>query len=160
MSALVPAVILAVAAVFFVLYPILSGREAPMERETGELTEAQHRKNVALLALRDIEYDFHAGKLDEVDYRALRQQISSEALEALDVEEAEWRAQSGEAPAEGAGDVAGQAGAAKGNVESEIAALRASIREGTVCTHCGHPNPRGSRYCGDCGAALPIAKVG
>ncbi len=159
MSALVPAVILAVAAVFFVLYPILSGREAPMDRETGELTEAQHRKNVALLALRDIEYDFHAGKLDEVDYRALRQQISSEALEALDVEEAEWRAQSGQAPAEGIGTVAGQLGVTK-DVESEIAALRASIREGTVCTHCGHPNPRGSRYCGDCGAALPIAKAG
>jgi cytochrome c-type biogenesis protein CcmI len=154
MSALIPAIVLAVAAVFFVLYPVLSGREAPMEREESELTEAQHRKNVALLALRDIEYDYHAGKLDDADYRTLRQQISAEALEALDAEEAERlgrnRASAG----------AGASAVERAGIEAEIAALRASIREGTVCTHCGHPNPRGSRYCGDCGAALPIARVG
>jgi cytochrome c-type biogenesis protein CcmI len=154
MSALVPAIVLAVAAVFFVLYPVLSGREAPMEREESELTEAQHRKNVALLALRDIEYDYHAGKLDDADYRTLRQQISAEALDALNAEETERvgriRASRGE----------GESAAERAGIEAEIAALRASIREGTVCTHCGHPNPRGSRYCGDCGAALPVAKVG
>ena len=153
MSALVPAIVLAVAAVFFVLYPVLSGREAPMELEESELTEAQHRKNVALLALRDIEYDYHAGKLDDADYRALRQQISSEALEALDEEEAERLGRSRASQGEGTASE-------RADIEAEIAALRASIREGTVCTHCGHPNPRGSRYCSDCGAALPIAKAG
>jgi cytochrome c-type biogenesis protein CcmI len=154
MSALVPAIVLAVAAVFFVLYPVLSGREALMEREEGELTEAQHRKNVALLALRDIEYDYHAGKLDDADYRAMRQQISAEALEALDAEESERLGRSRASRGEG-GSASEEA-----DIEAEIAALRASIREGTVCAHCGHPNPRGSRYCGDCGAALPIAKAG
>jgi cytochrome c-type biogenesis protein CcmI len=154
MSALVPAIILAVAAVFFVLYPVLSGREAPMDREEGELTEAQHRKNVALLALRDIEYDYHAGKLDDADYHALRQQISAEALSALDAEEAERVGRSRASRGEG------ESAAERADIEAEIAALRASIREGTVCTHCGHPNPIGSRYCGDCGAALPIAKAG
>jgi hypothetical protein len=51
-----------------------------------ELTDVQHRKRMALLALRDVEYDFHAGKLDEVDYRALKAQVSAEALAALDDE--------------------------------------------------------------------------
>jgi cytochrome c-type biogenesis protein CcmI len=153
MSALVPAIVLAVAAVFFVLYPVLSGREAPMEREESELTEAQHRKNIALLALRDIEYDYHAGKLDDADYKSLRQQISSEALDALDAEETERLGRS--RASQGAGTASEQA-----DIEAEIAALRASIREGTVCTHCGHPNPRGSRYCADCGAALPMVKAG
>ena len=124
-----------------------------MEREENELTEAQHRKNVALLALRDIEYDYHAGKLDDADYQALRQQISSEALEALDEEEAERLGRTWASQGEGTASE-------RADIEAEIAALRASIREGTVCTHCGHPNPRGSRYCGDCGAALPMVKAG
>ncbi len=149
MSALIPGVILALAAVFFVLYPILAGREASMEWDEGELTEAQHRRNVALLALRDVEYDFHAGKLDEADYLALKGQLSSEALSAIDEEEAERTAR------ESAEVVEREA---PGDVEAEIAALRASIREGVVCPQCGHPNPRGSRFCGDCGSALPHLK--
>lgn len=152
MSALIPGVLLALAAVFFVLYPIVAGREASMEWADEELTEAQHRRNVALMALRDVEYDFHAGKLDEADYLALKQQISSEALEAIDEEEAEWLARQEAAGA--------QAGASTetgvpADLEAEIAALRTSIREGVVCPQCGHPNPRGSRFCGDCGSALP-----
>lgn len=147
MSVVIPAVFLALAAVFFVLYPILAGREASLEQEDQELTEAQHRKNVALLALRDVEYDYHAGKLDEEDYVALKREISAEALQALDEEEAEWLAR----------EAAKEFGAASvpDEVEAEIAALRASIREGVVCTQCGHPNPSGSKFCGDCGAALP-----
>ena len=152
MSALIPGVLLALAAVFFVLYPIVGGLEASMDWDEEELTESQHRRNVALLALRDVEYDFHAGKLDEADYRALKQEISAEALEAIDEEEAEWVARqaalgvnAGEVGREGAPDA----------IEAEIAALRASIRDGIVCPQCGHPNPQGSRFCGDCGSALP-----
>ncbi|MEX2294677.1 MAG: zinc-ribbon domain-containing protein [Gemmatimonadota bacterium] len=156
MSVLIPAVILAIAVVFFVLYPVVVGEWAPMNRDVDELTETQHRKRIALLALRDVEYDFHAGKLDESDYLRLKREISSEALQALDSEEAEWVAQAGAREAGGA-QPSGEAAAPMGseNVEAEIAALRASIREGMVCPHCGHPNSRGSRFCGDCGSALP-----
>lgn len=125
-----------------------------MERYEEELTEAQHRRNVALLALRDVEYDFHAGKLDSRDYRRLKQEISTEALRAIDEEEAEWLAKEAvdELGAAGEDHVRGDARSA---LEAEIAALRASIREGVICPQCGHPNPKGSRFCGDCGSGLP-----
>ncbi len=160
MSALIPGVILALAAVFFGLYPIISGREASMEWDEEELTEAQHRRNVALLALRDVEYDFHAGKLDATDYQRLKQEISSEALRAIDEEEAEWLAKEAvgqlAAEAEGQDEVEGEdTGDSRSALEAEIAALRASIREGLICPQCGHPNSKGSRFCGDCGAGLP-----
>lgn len=149
MSVLIPGVILAFAAVFFVLHPIVTRREAPMDIVEEELTEAEHRRDVALLALRDVEYDFLAGKLDEADYLKLKQDLSSEALSAIDAEEEEWRSGRGtDGTAPGVSGLTAQ-------VEAEIAALRASIREGAVCSHCGHPNPSGSRFCGDCGAALP-----
>lgn len=148
MNVVIPAIFLALAAVFFVLYPILAGREASLDQDDQELTDAQHRKNQALMALRDVEYDFHAGKLDREDYLGLKREISAEALQAIDEEEAEWLAR------EAAKEFGGAPGVPD-DVEAEIAALRTSIREGVVCPQCAHPNPRGSKFCGDCGSALP-----
>jgi hypothetical protein len=160
MTVLIPAVLLAIAVVFFVLYPVVAGESAPMGRDDEELTEAQHRKRTALLALRDVEYDFHAGKLDETDYVRLKGQVAAEALEAIDVEEAEWAdREAARAAASGAPDAGASIVKASAEVEAEIAALRASIREGMICPHCGHPNPRGSRFCGDCGSALPQVRA-
>ncbi len=136
------AVLLTVGAVALIFHPLLTGASAPLEASAEDLTDAQHRKRMALLALRDVEYDFHAGKLDETDYRALKAQASAEALSALD-DEAQGAMASG-----------------RPDVEAEIAALRATLREGTVCPHCAHPNPRGSRFCGECGAALARADSG
>lgn len=136
------AVLLTLAAVGAILHPLLTGASAPLEATDEELTDVQHRKRMALLALRDVEYDFHAGKLDENDYRALKAQVSAEALAALDEEALEMA---------GTGHRGGKGAAA---VEAEIAALRASIRQGVICTQCGHPNPRGSRFCAECGAAV------
>jgi cytochrome c-type biogenesis protein CcmI len=159
MSVLIPAVLLAIAVVFFVLYPVVMGEFAPMTRDEDELTETQHRKRVALLALRDVEYDFHAGKLDETDYLRLKKDISAEALQALDTEEAEWAAQDAARAQSGAeGSPGATPPKASDTIEAEIASLRASIREGVICPQCGHPNPRGSRFCGDCGSALPQAR--
>jgi cytochrome c-type biogenesis protein CcmI len=152
-------IVLATLVVFWVLYPVVAGQEAPMERDDEELTEAQHRKRVALFALRDVEYDYHAGKLDEEDYLKMKREISSEALEALDAEEAEWAEREGRkaalAAARGAeGSEADEVGGRDSGVEDEIQALRDSLREGVVCRECGQPSPRGSRFCGECGSAL------
>ena len=164
MSILFPAILLAVAVVFFVLHPVAVGLQAPMDAEEEEFTNAQHRKKVTLLALRDVEYDFQAGKLDEADYVQMKRELAEEALDAIDREEAEWRVREG-ARNGGARVVGGNGGGAdsaggRGAIEQEIAALRASIREGVVCSLCAHPNPRGSRFCGDCGAALPAGSGG
>jgi hypothetical protein len=151
-STLILALLLAGGTVFLILQPLLTGESAPMERDDDELTDAQHRKRIALLGLRDVEYDFHAGKLDEDDYRALKAQVSAEALAALDDEARELATAAGRSGGSGA-----RASAAQADVEAEIAALRASIRHGVICTQCGHPNPRASRFCGECGAAVSAA---
>ena len=142
MSTLLLALLLAGGAVFLILEPLLTGESAPTERDDDELTDAQHRKRIALLGLRDVEYDFHAGKLDEDDYRSQKAKLSAEALEAMDLE-------LGEAQERGA------RGRARAEVEAEIAALRTSLREGVVCGQCGELNSRSARFCGSCGAALP-----
>lgn len=130
-------VLLAGLTVAWVLLPLLLGQEAPMEPDDAIMGEAQHRRRIALLSLRDVEYDYLAGKLDEADYRAMKLEISSEALSALD---------------EASGSEGGEPTA---DLEAEIEAMRQSLRDGLVCSACAHPNPRGARFCASCGAALP-----
>lgn len=133
--ALLGALLLVAAVVLFILLPVARGQHASLAREDDELTDTEARRRVTLLALRDVEYDYHTGKLDEADYLALRKELSSEALAALRAAE--------EDPA--APDL---------DVEAEIAAVRAGLESGTTCGACGHRNPEGSRFCAACGRAL------
>ena len=124
---------LTLAVVLFLLVPILQGKEAPLHRDEDEPTEAEASRRVALLALRDVEYDYATGKLNDEDYRRLKGQLAHDALGALRAEE------------KGEGDEP---------LEEEIAALRRQIREGALCARCGRANPARSRFCGGCGLPL------
>ncbi|MCH1571646.1 MAG: zinc ribbon domain-containing protein [Longimicrobiales bacterium] len=136
-------VLVAAAVVLFILQPLVRGIHASLERDDDELTETEARKRVALLALRDVEYDFLAGKLDEDDYRSLKSELTAEALAALEADEA--------SKAGGAGDEA---------LEAEIARLREALNSGTPCSSCSYSNADGSRFCSACGHALAEAVAG
>lgn len=129
--------------VFLILQPILSGVYAPLQGEGQEPTEAQFRKRVSLLQLRDAEYEYAMGKLGEEDYQALRNEISAEALTAIRAEEAEAETDPGSFQ-----------GVTDAELEEEIAAVRARLSGGVFCSACGNPNPAGSRFCGECGEAI------
>ncbi len=130
------ALLLIGAVVLFILQPLVRGEWASLDRERDELTDVEARRRVTLLALRDVEYDYHTGKLDEGDYQELRRELSAEALEAL--EAAQRDAESDEID----------------TLEAEIAAVREGLRGGTVCPDCGHRNPAASRFCAGCGVRL------
>ena len=135
--------------VFYVLHPVLTGTAAPLRREESEQTEAEARKRVALLGLRDVEYDYATGKLDDTDYRELRSELATEALEAMEAEESV-----GEGEAED-GDRGGYPAARSlDELEEEIARYRAALREGILCPSCRHLNDAGSRFCARCGSTL------
>ena len=127
------------AVLLFILQPVVKGLHASLERDDDELTETEARKRVALLALRDVEYDFLAGKLDEEDYRSLKSELTAEALAALEADETA-RSEGGREP--------------DADIEDEIARIRAGLQAGFVCGDCGFSNEPGSRYCSSCGHAL------
>ncbi len=127
------------AVVLFILQPVVRGIHASLERGDDELTETEARKRVALLALRDVEYDFLAGKLDEEDYRSLKSDLTAEALAALAADEAA----KAHAP-----------GLIEDDLEVEIARIRDGLRSGSACPACTYANEEGSRFCSACGQAL------
>jgi hypothetical protein len=134
--------LVAAAVVLFIIQPVAKGIHASLEREDDEMTDTEARKRVALLALRDVEYDFLAGKLDEEDYRSLKSELTAEALAALEADDAAKTAE-GAAPADF--DV---------DLEAEIAAIRQGFRDGAACPDCSYTNEAGSRFCSACGRAL------
>jgi hypothetical protein len=141
---IVGALLLVGLTVFLILQPIISGNGAPLGSSVQEPSEAQFKKRVSLLQLRDAEYEFAMGKLGEEDYQALKNEISAEALDAIREEKAEA--------------VRTDAGMFEGptdhDLEAEIASVRSRLTNRIYCSECGYPNPSGSRFCGDCGGPL------
>jgi cytochrome c-type biogenesis protein CcmI len=149
MSVVIGAVLLVAAVVLYILQPMLSGQRASLHRELDEPTEAESRRRVTLLALRDVEYDYATGKLDEADYKRLKRELAAEALAALDQADAEAAAGPAAAPPE---------------LEEEIARVRGGLESGTTCAVCGSGNETGSLFCSYCGSPLvgggPAPKAG
>lgn len=131
--------LVALAIVFFIVQPVAKGLHVSLERDDDELTETEARKRVALLALRDVEYDYLAGKLDDEDYRSLKGELTAEALAALEADETAR---------------AGRSGDASAALEAEIADMRVGIKSARFCSDCGAENESGSRFCSSCGHAL------
>ncbi len=138
MTLIAGAVLLAAAVVLFLLQPLVSGRRASLHRELDEPTEAESRRRVTLLALRDVEYDYATGKLGDEDYQSLRRELAAEALTALAAVEAE----------------SNEGGDATPGLEEDIARLRGGLASGSTCAMCGSGNATESRFCAYCGAAL------
>lgn len=151
--AFIAAILLAGGVVLYVLLPVLTGESAPLDRLDDEATEEDARRRVTLLALRDVEYDYVTGKLDERDYQSLRREISTEALEAMD-----RSASASEARRSASGGVATRQ--AERALEAEIRELRRGLKTGGLCPGCGAALVSGGRFCGQCGQALPAAPPG
>jgi hypothetical protein len=63
------------------LIPARNGRR--LEEDLPEQERWRRRKDEALAAIRDAEFDQHLGKLSGEDYRELRARLEAQALEAM-----------------------------------------------------------------------------
>ena len=82
----VAAALVGLLALWFVLRPLLIPAQpaAPIEEP---IDPEETPKGVALLALKEIEFDRETGKLSDADYQMLKEKYTAEALAALRAEE-------------------------------------------------------------------------
>jgi hypothetical protein len=117
------ALLLGALVLWVVLEPLYRpGAVAPAFEEPEDPEET--RRGIALLALKEIDFDRATGKLSDADYEFLRQRYTVEALQAIKEEEG---------------------GAASGG-GSAVASLR--------CTACGAEPAPDARFCSECGTPL------
>lgn len=130
--ALVAGTLLAVGALAFVLYPLFFDAGPPREVAIGA-----HRawsEDLAVAALREIEFDRATGKLSDADYAQLKEQYTREALASMRRSEI--------------------VGAPRKDDEVE-AAIRAYRAQRPQCADCGPRPEPDAIFCSNCGRYLP-----
>jgi hypothetical protein len=127
--------VLAVGALAFVLYPLffeLPGRRtAPAPTGQSGLSD-----DLAVAALREIEFDRATGKLSDADYVQLKERYTREALQHM----------RREAPLGGV--------AAAGTDDRVEAAIRAYRAQQPTCAVCGPRPESDAAFCSECGRYL------
>ena len=82
-AALVLGALLAAAAVFFVARPLLGKDDDRMVEPPPERLDLEERRDRALAALKELEFDHRTGKISDEDYRAQVGPLRRRAAEAL-----------------------------------------------------------------------------
>lgn len=130
-TALVLGTILALAVLAFVLAPLVT--DAKRNSIAHSALRAPHSSDLAIAALREIEFDRATGKLSDADYASLRERYANEALMAM---------RSSISPAPASADP----------VEAAVRAYRAAH---ATCVRCGIRPEADAIYCSNCGGFLP-----
>lgn len=134
-GALVIGTLLAIGALAFVLYPLFFDVPTTRHVVTRTAEGKTWSDDVAVAALREIEFDRATGKLSDADYAQLKEQYTRQALARM--------RSSGDEPT-------------TGTAEDEVeAAIRAYRQAHPSCQRCG-PRPESDAvFCSSCGLYLP-----
>lgn len=86
-----------------------------------------------LMALRDLDFDFQLGKINEEDYRTARMMLMWEAAVVLQAQDRQDEALDAE-------------------IEAQVQSLRALKMDHPTCRRCNSPLRSGARFCSSCGS--------
>jgi len=139
-AALVVGTLLAIGALAFVLHPLFFDPPSARRIMPRAVDGSAWTDDVAVAALREIEFDKATGKLSETDYALLKEQYTRQAL-------ARMRA------SEGVGT--GVRGASTGDDDEVEAAIRAYRQAHPSCDQCGPRPETDAVFCSNCGRYLP-----
>ncbi len=161
------AVGLSAVAIYFAIAPLLKPGKATLLLEDDKLTELLERKDTTLKAIKDLEFDYRVGKIDEEDYQRMDQRLRRQAIGLIQQIEKLAPASSGvddqietmvarmrkvptatPIPA----TVAVAAAAGNGRAQKSATPQQAAAR---FCTNCGEQVETGHKFCAHCGT--PVA---
>ena len=148
MLALAVGTLLVVAALAYVLYPLVFASAVSSTRMSPRATRVRETGDEdAIVALREIEFDRATGKLSDADYADLKTRYTQRALDAM---------RSGDASAANATTGAAPTSATDA-AEAAVLAIRARLRS---CARCGPRPEPDAIYCSNCGAYLDVKCAG
>jgi hypothetical protein len=147
---LIIGVLVALAAVALVLDPLVRPYAIRPEPPSSEPEDdpLEQRKELALAALKEIEFDRATGKLDDADYERMKAKYTAEALEAIrEVDAAAAPASVEPAMAQ----MLAGTGAGGDAAEALVAAKRRAGKGRRFCTDCGAELEGAGKFCVECG---------
>lgn len=128
----------------FVAAPLLSAQgvgSSSLPVDITPLSDLKRRRLVVYENLKDLEFEFQAGKIAAQDYQSLRQNYLGEAASLMAASQEAEHVKETDAL-----------------LEREIAARRALRRTAPppdyVCPRCGFENPVPVKFCGECGTKI------
>ncbi len=129
--------------VAFVLYPVFAS-EAPepigLDETQSELRDLEEKKAQILSNIKDLDFEKASGKLSEADYASARNDYIAQ-VSAVIARIDELAPQPKPKPKK------------KKTAKSKRAAPE-SKAETIACASCGEANPKGSKFCLECGSAF------
>ena len=76
-------VLLVIGVLVFILAPVLARPEKRQRTGLDERELLAREKRAALMLVRELEFDYHSGKILEADYRSYRAEAERRAVEVL-----------------------------------------------------------------------------
>ena len=138
------AILIAFGMALFVAMPLLAREGATASSlpvDVTPLSDLKRRRLVVYENLKDLEFEYQAGKLAAQDYQSLKQNYLGEAATLM-----------------AASQEAEQLKEIDALLEREVTARRASRKnrppQDYVCPKCGFENPIPVKFCGECGAKI------
>ena len=167
LAEVVAAVLIGMAALWLTLRPLL-GPARPPDLVEEPVDPEETAKGVALLALKEIEFDRETGKLSDADYEYLKSKYTAEALVALREDEGHGVRDDAEAliahrvrvlRSAGATAPPGTPSCPSCGPRPEADAVYCSMCGGRLaapatCARCGKELSTDSRFCDSCGTRV------
>ena len=136
--------LLAMAVIGFTLF-VREQDIPPAPTENPELKHLETRRQVLYENLKDLQFEYHQGKLTDEDYQSLKQGFLYDLAGVMDsIDRMEIRGEKSTKPSQ----KAPQKTAARTKTKQETAT------SSNVCASCHTSNPEGNRFCGNCGKPL------
>ena len=145
--------ILAVGAIGFTLF-VREQDIPPAPVENPELKHLEARRQVLYENLKDLQFEYHQGKLTDEDYQSLKQGFLYDLAGIMDsIERIGLRPGKHSKSAHKSERPPAQLGASAAGPKPKSEHSTASSGK-NMCSSCKSSNPPGNRFCGNCGQPL------
>ena len=134
----------------FILFPLLNNRHEQV-KTVSDTEELILRRDQLFHDIRELEFDYRTGKLNDTDYEQLVGELKSEAAAVIEVLESQQDGQRAKKrtltrTARNTSDE---------EIEARIAQARKTRVESSIpCPSCGHRNAATVKFCSECGTSM------